>query len=179
VQFPQLQTWAPSDPVTFTCTLGGVTSSLTNTVTLSAIGIPDGLTHTASASAQVTVNTPPPLTSPPLRAASSPRKNTSSAPSPKALVPTLTVVAVTPVDLASKHPTLALTVKVSKKGRFDISLRTKKGKTVAAWSLVLKPGTHKLVLLVPRKARHRGQDTLRIAESGTSKPITRPVTLRG
>jgi hypothetical protein len=44
--------------------------------------------------------------------------------------------------------------------------------------LELKPGTHKLALLVPLKARHAGRDTLRIAETGRTKPITRQVILR-
>ncbi len=117
----------------------------------------------------------PPL---PARSISQTPKATSPPPAASTLVPTLTVASIVAVDLAAKRPTLAFTVKVSKKGRFVFSLRTSKGKTVASWSLELKPGTHKLALLVPLKARHAGRDTLRIAETGRTKPITRQVILR-
>jgi hypothetical protein len=61
-----------------------VTASLTNTITVSGIGNPDGLTHTDTASAQVIVNTP-------LAAQTAPRRGTTSKP---ATIPTPTTAAI-------------------------------------------------------------------------------------
>jgi hypothetical protein len=178
-QYPVLQSDPPNDPVTFTCSLGGVTGSLTNTITVTGVG-PDGQTMSSTASAQVTVNAPAPFapSSSPVRSTSHTPRPASPPPAASTLVPTLTVASISAVDLAAKRPTLAVTVKVSKTGRFIFSLRTSKGTTVASWSYELKPGLHKLALLVPLKARHAGHDTLRITETGRTKPIIRGVTLR-
>jgi hypothetical protein len=161
---------APHVTVTYTCTLAGVTASFTNTVDATAT-TQAGPKITTSATASVTIQAPPPpvpvsLTNP----------KTGAAESRPA---TLTVSELDTVKLNTPKPKIALTLTLSKATTLVLTLLNSKDRKLVEWIEHEKPGSHKLSLLLPPLARHKGHDTLRITETGSRKPKTLPVALTG
>ena len=114
-----LETMAPGVSVTYTCTLAGITGSLTNTVTDSGVG-PDAATVTASASGSVTVSgSSAPLT-PPIQ---EPVATTHGAKSPThGVAATLSLTGLTAILLDTRKPVLRFQVKVSSTTTLTITL---------------------------------------------------------
>jgi len=163
---------APNVTVTYTCSLNGVTANFTNTVVASATTGP-GPTISTTATAAVTVQaalTPPP--SAPVSVASPTRVSGGSRG-----FATLVVSRLKTIVLDTSKPKLSLTVKVSKGTTLVLTLLGSKGHKLAGWIERERTGSHKLSLLLPLTARHKGHDTLRITETGDSRPRTFPVTL--
>jgi hypothetical protein len=164
---------APNVTVSYPCSLAGVTAALTNTVVVSAATGP-GPVITQSATAAVSVQaalTPPPApTLPVLGHKPSPRATPAFA--------SLTISVLKTVPLGTAMPKLLLTVKVSKGTTLMLWLLDSKGHKLTHWIEHEKPGWHKLSFLLPLIARHKGHDTLRITETGNSKPKIYSVTLR-
>jgi uncharacterized repeat protein (TIGR01451 family) len=156
---------APNVTVTYSCTLSGISSSLTNTITATADnGAGTILAQTATAS--VTVPAPSPPTTPP--------RSTSSTATRAA---TLTVTSLKTVHLHSKHPALTCTVTVSKPTMLHLTLLDAKGKQLATWTERETAGKHTLTLPLPLKARHAGHDRLHITETGNPTGKTVGVTI--
>ena len=161
---------APTVTVTYSCSLSGVTTNLSNTIVASATtGAGPMISQTVAA--LVTVEAP--FTPPP------PAPLSLASPKPSSGGPaTLVVSGLETIVLDTSKPKLSLTVRVSRETTLVLTLLSSKGHEPAAWTELAKTGSERLSLLLPLIARHKGRDTLRITETGTRKPKTFPITLR-
>jgi Tol biopolymer transport system component len=161
---------APNVTVSYSCSLSGIGSTLTNTISATADnGAGTILTQTASAG--VTVQTP---FTPPVSSAAGSTRTTSSETAKRAtLLLTTTLRATT---LHARRPTLTLTARLTSAATLTFRLLDANGHELARWTEKGRTGTNTFVLLLPVKARHPGRDKFRIATAVTNlKSI--PVTL--
>jgi hypothetical protein len=160
--------------LTFTCTLSGVTSSFTNTITASGL-TQNGDTVTASDSAAVTVTGSP--SSP--AGSSTSGSSTSRAPftpprstnSSRTNHVAFTVTGSKIVHLGGKHPTITLTIALSTPGKVHLTLLDARGKQLAVWTLHEKGGRSTFRLLLPDRAREPGHDRLHITKGDNNKTL--------
>jgi hypothetical protein len=155
---------APNVTVTFSCTLSGIGSSLTNTIGATADnGAGTILTQTATASVTVPAATPP-----------TPPRSTSSTATSLAV---LRISNLKTVHLHTKHPALTFTLSLSKAGVVRLTLLDTHGKPLGGWTEHETAGKHTLTLLLPLKARHAGHDKLHITEPGNTTGETVGITI--
>ena len=165
---------APNLAVTYACSLANVTKSLTNTNVASETTGP-GPVITADVAAIVTLQaaaTPPPA---PVPAASPKLVSNGSRGFATLTVSNLKTVV---FGTSKSKPRLSLTLKLSERTTLVLTLLDSRAHRLARWIEHEKAGLHKLALLLPRIARHKGHDTLRITETANNKPKTLPVNLR-
>jgi probable HAF family extracellular repeat protein len=109
----------------------------------------------------------------------------SPAPAPTPLPPkslpqslaTLTLFALKPTLLHTQKPSLHLSLKASKATELTLTLRDKKGHTLATWHRHAASGSDTYALLLPAGARKPGHDTLQIDETGNTTHKTLGVTV--
>lgn len=75
------------------------------------------------------------------------------------------------------HPSLVLTVHLSKPTTLVLTLRDAKAHVLVTWHKPLIAGTHRLSLPLPAKARHAGKHMLQLSWSDGSPARTVPLTL--
>jgi hypothetical protein len=110
---------------------------------------------TAAATASVTVQAAP--SPPPPAPAASAHRRTAAA---------LAVFGVKQVRLGAATPRLALTVAAPDRTTIVLALFDGKGRKLAGWVKRAEAGTHRIILVLPPKARKPGRDRLRVRATG-------------
>jgi uncharacterized repeat protein (TIGR01451 family) len=173
---PALGAIAAGGSVSYTCTLAGLTSSLTNNATVTALAA-NSATVVGTASASVTVGAP--LTPPSSGTAGS--SSTPSVPrgtsSSSTTSATLTIGGLKTIHLHTSHPSISFTIALSKAAELHLTLIDRHHKTVASWTRHETSGKHTLTLLLPLKARDAGHYTLHITQNGNPAGKTLGVTV--
>jgi hypothetical protein len=80
------------------------------------------------------------------------------------------------IVVRGKKPEMPVSVRVTKTVTLELRLLDHKGRLLASWSRIAKPGTAKLELALPPRARTPGRYTLRITTDGHAREVS--VTLR-
>jgi uncharacterized repeat protein (TIGR01451 family) len=163
---------APNVTVNYTCALGGVTSSLTNTVTASATTAPGPvITQSASATVAVQAATPSAAFTPPSV------RSQASAGTASARGTVAVTLSVNTVRVEGKKPKLLFVASLSSEAMLRLTLLNAHGHDVARWTRKANKGKNELALLLPENARNAGHDKLRLSWTGHSAPRTYEVTI--
>jgi hypothetical protein len=159
----------------------GPTSAASNPVAPSAGGGGSGggggggATGSGSAGGMGSTGTPTPGPTAPSQ--SSAATSSSSSGSLSTTRVTVTVSGVHAVVLGGHRPSLSLTVRVSRATTLVVTLRDSRGHKLATWNKRLIRGTHRLSFVLPPKARHAGEEQLRLTwRGGYSKTFALTVT---
>jgi hypothetical protein len=167
----------PQVTISYTCSLSGVTSSLTNSFVVTATTGPgDHLSQAIAAAVTVTASstsssTP---TAAPFTPPSAPTRTSGTGAGSGAAL--LSVSGLKPIRLRSQKPELSFVARLSKPTTLSIVLRDASSRTVAHWTKNAKLGANRIALPLPLKARHAGRDKLIVRAAGI-RPKTVWVTV--